>query len=314
MSVFAAIGAYDRGSDWLLASAGLFVVFIVIYPLYILYLRYTHTRGIRKQLVTSMYKLPIAMTPTELAYIFSAQVRRSQLFATVYDLTNRSVLIMHEKHGIITVETGPKIDNNLHSFEKLLMQQIDGRATPVAVRRVLDGISSYELDNGKKTKINGSRQYVFWWLLRETLRKRGIIQRNLSKRYAMMLFSYGVLGSLVVCVATVGAVRFSQIVFGGQVDADRMMMSFRASMMLWLMAVIPMIFVTYGLFKFKGRMLGRDWILTRRYRRYLGQMDAYREFVRMTHKGLLKFESKELQAESLASTRPYAIACGYIKK
>ncbi len=314
MSVFAAVGVYDRGSDWLLATAGLFVVFVVIYPLYILYLRYTHTRGIRKQLVTSMYKLPVAMTPTELAYIFSAKVKQPQLFATVYDLANRSILIMHEKHGIITVETGPKIDNNLHSFEKLLMQQIDGRATPVAVRRVLDGISSYELDNDKKTKINGNRQYIFWWLLRETLRKRGIIKRNLSKRYAMMLFTYGVLGSFLVCTMTVGVVRFSQIVFGGQIDVDRLVMSLRSSALLWLIAVVPMLFVTYALFKFRGRMLGRDWILTHKYRRYLGQMDAYREFVRMTHKGILKFESKELYRESLVSTRPYAIACGYTKK
>jgi len=61
-------------------------------------------------------------------------------------------------------------------------------------------------------------------------------------------------------------------------------------------------------------MLGRDWIMTTKYRRYLGQIDAYREFVRMTHKGVLKFESKELYMESMASTRPYAIACGYIKK
>ena len=286
MSVFTTVGAYDRGSDWLLATAGLFVMYILIYPLVILYLRYTHSRGIKRQLVTSMYKLPISMTPTELAYIFSAKVKKPQMFATLYDLANRSILILHDKHGSITTETGPKVDNNLRSFEKLLMTQIQYKTSPVSVNRVLEGVSSYELEDSKQM-INGSRQYVFWWLLRETLRKRGIIQRNLSKRYAMMLFSYGVIGSLVVSVATVGGVRFLQMINGGEVDVNRFMMSISASVMLWLMSIVPMIIITFGLFKFRGRMLGRDWIMTHKYRRYLGQMDAFREFVRMTHKGLL---------------------------
>jgi hypothetical protein len=75
-----------------------------------------------------------------------------------------------------------------------------------------------------------------------------------------------------------------------------------------------MVLVTFLLLKFRGRMLGRDWIMTEKYRRYIGQMDAFREFVRLAHKGKLRFESKELRKESIAITRPYAIACGFIKK
>jgi hypothetical protein len=101
---------------------------------------------------------------------------------------------------------------------------------------------------------------------------------------------------------------------GGEVDAGRLLDSMRSSVLLWLMMLIPMLFISFGLLKFRGKMLGRDWVMTKKYRRYLGQIDAFREFVRMTHKGNLKFESKELYTESLAITRPYAIACGYIKK
>ena len=235
------------------------------------------------------------------------------MLATLFDLANRSIVVLHDRHGAMTIESGPKVDNHLSTYEKLLMDQISGRTSPVAVRIVLEGITSFKTAEAKKI-INGSKQYVFWWLLRENLRARGIILRDLSKRYAGMLFSFGVLGSLVVCTSVVGTVRFLQMIDGGEVDAVRLMESINASLVIWIIMITPMLFISFGLLKFRGRMLGRDWIMTTKYRRYLGQIDAYREFVRMTHKGVLKFESKELYMESMASTRPYAIACGYIKK
>ena len=313
MSAFAAIGVYNKESDWLLALAGLFVLYAVLYPLYILYLRFSHSKIIKRQLVTSIYKLPISMSPTELAYVFSTKVGRPQMLATLFDLANRSVVILHDKHGIVTVEPGPKVDDNLSSYEKLLMEQISDRSSPVAIRIILEGSTSRKVP-GSRQPINGTKQYVFWWLLRENLRARGIIQRDLSKRYAAMLFSFGVLGSLLVSVSVVGAARFLQMIDGGEVDVSRLVDSLCASAVLWLIMLIPMLFISFGLLKFRGKMLGRDWVMTKKYRRYLGQIDAFREFVRMTHKGNLKFESKELFTESMAITRPYAIACGYIKK
>jgi uncharacterized membrane protein len=313
MSAFAAISVYNKESDWLLALAGLFVAYAILYPLYILYLRYSHSKIIKRQLVTSIYKLPISLSPTELAYVFSTKVGRPQMLATLFDLANRSVVVLHDKHGIVTVESGPKVDNNLSSYEKLLMEQISDRTSPVAVRIVMEGSTSRRVPSTRQP-INGTKHYVFWWLLRENLRVRGIMQRDMSKRYAAMLVSFGALGSLFVCVIVVVTARFMQMIDGGEVDAGRLLDSMRSSVLLWLMMLIPMLFISFGLLKFRGKMLGRDWVMTKKYRRYLGQIDAFREFVRMTHKGNLKFESKELYTESLAITRPYAIACGYIKK
>jgi hypothetical protein len=269
-------------------------------------------RRIKKQLVTSMYKIPVSMTPTELSYIFSTKVKQPQLYATLLDLANRSIIVMHDKHGKITVENGPKIDKNIHIFEKLLLDQFKDKPHPVNVERVISGFTNYELPKG--SKITGSRQYVYWWLLRETLRSRGIIQRHLSKRYASMLLLFGVVGSLVISILSIVAFRFIEMIDIGEVDFGRLYESATSGFVLWLMLVIPMLFISYGLLKYRGRMLGRDWIMTKKYRRYLGQMDAFREFVRLTHKDKLRFESKELKKESIALTRPYAIACGYIKK
>lgn len=311
MSVFASIGAYNREEDWLVAIIGIFVVYLVIYPTYIYYLRYRHMRRIKHQIVTSIYNMPIKLTPVELAYIFSAKVKKQQIYATLLDLANRSVLVMHKNHGITTVEIGPKVDKELHPFEMLLLEKIQHNSGNLNVEKLLEGFTSHELASG--TKINGSRQYVFWWLLRDTLRARNIIQKNLSKRYAMMLVVYGVISGLVVSVVSVVGLRFVQMIDYGKVDVHRLTQSLGSGLIIWLLMILPLLLVSYLILKYRGRMLGRDWIMTPKYRKYLSQMDAFREFVRLTHKGNLEFESKELYEESMAVTRPYAIACGYIK-
>jgi hypothetical protein len=267
---------------------------------------------IKKQLVTSMYKLPIKMTPVELAYVFSTKVKQMQLYATLLDLANRSIVIMHNKNGKTTIEHGPKVSDDLTSFEILLLNQFKDKSGPVDIDLVLNGFTSNEVKNG--VKISGSRQYVFWWLLRDTLRQREIVQRHLSKRYLKMLLSFGGLGSMIVSVVSVFAIRFIQMVNIGEVDVQRLIETIFSGLSFWAITLIPILFVGFFLLKYRGKMLGRHWIMTAKYRRYLGQIDAFREFVRLTHKDKLRFESSELRKESIALTRPFAIACGYIKK
>jgi hypothetical protein len=252
------------------------------------------------------------MSPAELAYIFSSKVKRPQLFATVLDLANRSIVLIHKSQGKLTVVNGPRVDSGLKPFELLLLSNIHGIEDPVNLDSVTDGFTSYKEKNG--TKIDGSRQYVFWWILRDTLRNRKIIQTHLTKRYAYMLFMFGVVSSFVAIELIIIITRLLQMISGGEVGIDRLISSAGSGLSFWLIAVLPMLIVSFGLLKFKGRMMGREWVMTDHYKRYLSQIDSFREFVRLTHKDKLKFESKELHKESIALTRPYAIACGFIKE
>jgi hypothetical protein len=259
-----------------------------------------------------MYKLPIKMTPVELAYIFSTKVKKPQLYATLLDLANKSIVVMQNKSGKTTVENGPKVSNELTSFELLLINQFHDKKNPVSTELVLSGFTSYETN--KRAIISGSRQYVFWWLLRDTLRRRQIIQIHLGRRYVKMLLTFGGIGSLIVSVLSVFFIRLLQMVNLGEVDGQQLVETIISGIHLWLIALVPMLLISFFLLKYRGKMLGRYWIMTDKYRRYLGQMDAFREFVRLTHKNKLRFESSDLRKESVALTRPYAIACGYIKK
>jgi hypothetical protein len=129
-----------------------------------------------------------------------------------------------------------------------------------------------------------------------------------------MLFIFGFVASFIVIEVTIISVRLMQMIGAGEVSTNRLIDSASSGISFWILAVLPILFISFGLLKFKGRMMGREWIMTSRYKRYLSQIDSFREFVRLTHKNRLKFESKELHKESVALTRPYAIACGFIKE
>jgi hypothetical protein len=99
----------------------------------------------------------------------------------------------------------------------------------------------------------------------------------------------------------------------GEIDPTHIAEAVWSGMQLWAMAVPILLVVSFFLLRFKGRMLGREWLMTDTFRRYLNQLEAYREFVRLTHANTLRFESKELEREARTSTRPFAIAFGYVK-
>jgi hypothetical protein len=300
-----------RSQDWTVAAIALIVVYLVLYPSYVLVTRRKHTRRISGQLVTKSYKLPQQLSPTELAYLFSTKVNRSQLYATLLDLSNRSILTMKKKNSKTHTGIGPKVETSLKEYERVLVRTIEQADEDIAITRVIDGPGQYELPSGEL--INGSKQYVFWWLLRDTMRKNNIIKTDMLRQYSSMILSLGLLGSFAIVLAsTLGASIFSMLE-NGELLVGEFAWSIGRGFIIWILVALPCIIVSFFLLRFRGRMLGRYWLLTPKYERYIEQFEAYREFVRLTHRGKLHFDSKLLEKESIAQTRPYAIAFGYAK-
>ncbi|MFT4532530.1 MAG: hypothetical protein ACI9T8_000553, partial [Candidatus Saccharimonadales bacterium] len=300
MSMFASTGAYSRGDDWWIAGATLVVALLVLYPLRVLFLRYQHVRRINKNLVTSAYKLPIKLTPAELAYVFSTRVSRAQMYATLRDLANRSVLTMHKRSGTTFVELGPKLDSTLQPFEQLLVSYVHKSKRAVSIEDILVGDTVYTL--ASREVVRGSRDYVFWWLLKKNLRKRGLIEHKMTGRYTSILFKFGFFGSLFVATGPLFSYRLLQMMINGEVGVSNLIETFANGLLFWLIALVPVMVVSFFMLRFSGRMTGRKWLMTDKFYRYLGQLEGYREFVRLTHKNKLKFESKGLNEEAVAET------------
>ncbi len=311
MSVFGEVGVYSQNDDWLVAGVAICIVYLIIYPLFIIHLRNRHSKRIRKHLVTSAYKLSVSLTPTEFAYVFSPKVGSNQLYATLLDLANRSLLVLEKKDKVTVARIGPKEDDKLQSFELFLIDKIKKSDKPVPIEKLTTGMDSISLSG--IGKISGKKSYVYWWLQRQSLRDRKIIEKRMTGRYGVMLFKFGAVGGLIVSVIPLVSYRFMQMLNSGEVDVESLLQNAKSGLLFWIIALIPIVVISFFLLRFRGKMLGRSWLLTSNFKRYLGQLDAFREYVRLSHKEKLRFESKELKKESIARTRPYAIACGYIK-
>lgn len=301
-----------RSEDWKVAAISLFLGYFIAYPSYVLIARWKHTRRIKKQLVTTCYKLPQHLSPTELGYLFSTKVSRNQLYATLLNLSNRSILTMSKNSGNVHVDIGPKIDRSLTSYERLLVAPVEEASEDIAITRVIDGFAQHKTGSGEIIK--GSKQYVFWWLLRDTMRKNKIIKTDMRRKYLTMIAYFGLLCSFLLIFIPTLILRLIWMLDKGELVIGDFMGSVSNSFIFWMIAAIPSLIASFFLLRFRGRMLGRYWLLTSKYRRYLEQFEAYREFVRLTHKGKLRFDSKTLEKESIAQTRPYAIAFGYSKR
>lgn len=311
MTILAVGGTGSRSEDWIFVGVVLAIAYVFLYPLFVLFKRSQQSRRIRKQLVTSAYKLPLKMTPVELSYIFSSKINQQHLFATLLDLANRSILVIRQKEGKMYVEPGPKVESGLTESESLLVDRVFEADRSIPVDQVISGYTSLKTGN---EEITGSRSYVFWWLLRHQLRKRRIIENHMTGRYTKMLFVFGVISSLFISMTSIAVWRFIQMLDSGEVDFDRLCEHWANAFVVWLILLLPIIIVSFADLKFRGRMLGRLWLLTKQNRRYINQFIAFKEYVRLSNKKSLRFESKELEKESTINTKPYAIALGFTKE
>ena len=155
---------------------------------------------------------------------------------------------------------------------------------------------------------------MFWWLLRDSMRNKKIIKTDMRRKYLSMILSFGLCCSFLLIFAAIIGARMFYMLDMGELIIDDFRTSIVNGFLLWLLVAIPCIIASFFLLRFRGRMLGRYWLLTPKYERYIEQFEAYREFVRLTHKGKLHFDSKLLKKESIAQTKPYAIAFGYSKE
>lgn len=308
----ASLGVYDRSVDWRFISISLFLIFIFYYPIYLWVVRIYKTQRIRSQLITTLYKPPLDMSPVDLSYIFSKKVDSRHLYATILHLTNRGVLHMSHKNGVTYTEIGPKLDDNLELYEKMLVGIVHSHKEAVPIDKIIEGNITYRLSSG--SEIKGSKRYVFWWLLKQSLRDRGLIEKLMTSYYAKLVILFGAGGGLIVAFFPLFFWRLAQMNSDGKLDASRMNQTFMSAVSFWAISLPLILVISFILLLFRGRMLGRRWILTKKSLRYLGQFGVFREFTWLAQRKKLHFDSTTLAKESALETRPFAIAFGYIKK
>lgn len=306
MEILASIFTEGRFEDRAAAVVALISFYGLFYPITVIVTRHISKNRIRRQIVTSAYKLPLHLSPAELSYIFTSKVNQNHIMATLLDLANRSLIILEKKEGKIVAKLGPRVGNKLAIHEKLLIDRI-GEDKSVPLADFTDGLSGVD---GLKRE---TKQYHFWWSLRSNMQRERIINSGMKTVYLKMILSYGLLLSLLICCFSAISITIVRMMRVGEIESGQIFTAVVEIICFWFIILIPILVLSFGLLKMRAKNLGRYWLITDKNKRYLPQIIAFREFVLLTHSNKLKFESPTLKAKAKAETRAYAIALGVDK-
>jgi len=310
METVAIVSFEGRVEDRIVVGLALVLCYLIIFPAYVLATRAVSKNRIKKQIVTSQYKLPIHLSPSEFSYVFSSKIDKKHIYATLLDLANRSMVIISKREGNIFVSQGPRVDEKIPDTDKLIMENVQ-EVQEQQINVFTDGKSSYKsITNGV---VEGSKTYIFWWVLRNQMQKSNLINSNMKLKYFKMIFTNGVLLSYLITLISVISVNFVRMSREGEIEAKQVFQSIIDISCFLFLLIIPIMIITFFLLKMRGKNLGRYWLIKQKNIRYLPQIVAYREFVVLAHRNRLKFESKQLKTKALAETRPYAVALGITK-
>ncbi len=63
----------------------------------------------------------------------------------------------------------------------------------------------------------------------------------------------------------------------------------------------------------RGRIIGRDWIITEKLEKLWPQLVGFRQYIQLVEADKLAFHSSHLETMSKNDILPYAVALGYVK-
>lgn len=296
---------------WVAMSVAYLLFAFVFYPVRYFLKQQKFRRQISTHLVTSVYNLPTELSPAELSYLFSPSVGKRQLYASLMQLTNDGVLHSSVEKGKLQFTIGPRVDTKMPLSSAYLLDILEQSGGALYVEGFTEGNMSYKLPNTHE-KVDGSKNYVFWWVVREGLRQRGVIVKRPIEAYFTVILKSHIKLTLLSLFA-VGLLHAALMSGQGEISLDATGSLLLQTVFWFGVFFIPAFIVSFMSVRIRGKFLGRDWILTDKKQRLLNQFDAFREYVRLVHEGNVAFESDEAQRQAELRVLPFAVALGYAK-
>lgn len=311
MDVVASLTHGEQYGVWVTLTLLFLVYAIVIFPLRYFAKRQKFRRQISSHLITSSYKLPEKLSPAELSYLFSPSIKKRHIIASLMQLLNDGLLVSKSHEGALGFSIGPRVDSMTALSDTYLIDSIEKNDNSMSFGQLVEGDVSYSVPN-TRDKVSGSKVYVFWWLVRQGLRQRGVIVDRPVKAYFSVIITT-LRNIFLLSILNLFTIQLLLLIFGGQIDIDSVISSIKHTTV-WFFLFFPLeIVISFITVRFRGRLLGRGWILTAKKARLLGQFDAYREYVRLVQRGDVLFEHDEAKKRARSITQPYAVALGYAR-
>lgn len=256
-------------------------------------------RRILTHRITAEYVAPLEFDPAEMSYLFRRKLDERDFAALLVFMSQRGVIHFRKHDGKKVVLPGPKYEGNLKPYERLILEVVEeNRFLPAS--ELLMGYDSIFKRNSKDATLSS--------LVRADLEKRGFIKKNYIARYMQSIFK-GTLLSLIAIVWLPSVfLWFYGLVTQGGSDFTNIDNVVYTSLMMSLAATVPILGFVIVVRFLQSRSLGRSWIAENKLRRFWPHIIGFRQFVCLSEKEKLNFESKTLKKTSEINTLPYAIA------
>lgn len=260
-------------------------------------------RRILRQLISVGYTSPLGLNPAEISYLFRRELDDRDFAGLLAYMSQKGVIHFRKHDGVKMIYPGPKYEGNLKAYEKIILDVIDDNK-PVAAKEFIE---RYREAFAAEATNRTLKEHV-----RDELIKSGYLHKKpIFRRSIALLMTVIQLLSLTVWLPLV-VLWIRKSIEDGTSDFSKVVDVLSDGIIMSLYLFIPLLFIVVLMKHMQARAIGRRWIIQPKLLDFWAQIIGFRQFVRLTECGKLRFESKELEKTSLVNTLPYAIALGFV--
>lgn len=283
---------------------------IVILPLALFRKWYFYRRRLAKNTITAEYEPPLGFNPAEIGYLFDGKVRDHEIGATIISLVQSGYLHVKKVDGRKRIFAGPRVGIDLKPYELKLIEVAD-TSTGATLHEMLHKF--VHLKTATIEANPATMQFAFLNLVHADLQKRNYVKKSSYMSFINGSLKIAILLQVLVFFVPLGLLWLLGTLNNGTVDFQILAGFVLAGLVLSGIFFLPFFIVGILLFYIRGRIIGREWIITPKLERLWPQIIGYRQYVRMVENERLEFNTKDLAQVSKNDTLPYAVALGFVK-
>jgi len=158
-----------------------------------------------------------------------------------------------------------------------------------------------------------SREMIFTQLVHSDLYRRQYVRGSFIFRFLFSSFKVYILLVTLVLYMPLCGLWLLGAVENGATDIKTLGALLLAGFYFSVIFFVPFYLASMILNYFRGRIVGREWIITPKLKRLWPQIVGYRQYIKMVENEKLEFSNKSLKETSKNSALPYAVALGFVK-
>jgi hypothetical protein len=287
------------------------VGFIIVVPAILFRKRFFYRRRLKRTSISAEYEAPLELNPAEIGYLFDGKLRNPEVGAVIIHMVQRGYLHMKKVDGLKRIYAGPRVDSAMKTYEKKLFDEAD-RPEGVTAEQLLGRFTSRAYHRGRSVSF-GTKEFIFSQLVHTDLKKRGYVKSSYVPSFLWASAKIMVLLEIILIVIPCASIFLVASLELGTIDPELLVASVLLTLRAVLITSIPLMVFAMIIACMRGRILGREWIITEKLERLWPQIVGYKQYIQLVEGDKLRYNSTQLEKTIRNDTLPYAVALGYVK-